>query len=408
LNVTEQKIVSEIRKRLPYHLQLLKELVNTNSGSLNVAGVKQVGNRLATEYKRIGFITEWVNLPDSMKRAGHLVAYRTGNKGKKLFLAGHLDTVFEPDMEANPWRLVNDSTVTGQGVADMKGGDVIMLAACEALQSLGLINDAGIVAYYTGDEEKTGKPEWASRQDFIQRAKACDIALGFETAQGLGTVATGRRGSSHWHLTVEAKQGHSAGIFGSNAGYGAVFETARILNEFRQQLSGEKYLTFNAGLLAGGTELNYDSAALRASVSGKTNIIPPAARASGDLRFMTEAQKEDARQRMRKIVGNSLPGTKASISFTDGFPAMEPKPGNDKLVEALNRVSLDLGYGPVQAGDPGARGAGDISWVAQYVDCIDGLGSSGTGAHAPGETMNLNHFGKLVERAAILMYRLTR
>lgn len=370
--------------------------------------MKKVGDGLATEFKRIGFNTEWVKLPDSLQRAGHLVAYRHGTKGKKLFLIGHLDTVFEPYMEANPWGMLNESIVTGQGVADMKGGDVIMLAACEALQTLGLINDATIVAYYTGDEEKTGKPEWVSRQDFIQRAKACDIALGFETAQGLGTVATGRRGSSSWHLAVQGRQGHSAGVFGANASYGAIYEAARILNDFRTQLAGEKYLTFNTGLLAGGTEMKYDSAALMATVSGKTNIISPAASASGDLRFISEAQKENAQKGMRQIVTQSLPGTSASISFSDGFPAMEPKPGNDKLVEALNRVSLDLGYSPVKAGDPGARGAGDISWVAQYVDCIDGLGASGSGAHATGETMNLNHFGKLTERAAVLIYRLTR
>jgi len=87
---------------------------------------------------------------------------------------------------------------------------------------------------------------------------------------------------------------------------------------------------------------------------------------------------------------------------------MEPKPGNLQLVQQLNDVSMAMGLGPVKAGDPGSRGAGDISWVAQYVDCIDGLGASGGGAHAPGETINMKELPRLTERAAVLVYRLTR
>jgi glutamate carboxypeptidase len=67
-----------------------------------------------------------------------------------------------------------------------------------------------------------------------------------------------------------------------------------------------------------------------------------------------------------------------------------------------------MGLGPANAGDPGSRGAGDISYVAKYVDCIDGLGASGKGAHAVGETINLKEFPLLIQRAAILIYRLTQ
>ena len=111
---------------------------------------------------------------------------------------------------------------------------------------------------------------------------------------------------------------------------------------------------------------------------------------------------------MRKIVANSLNNSKATITFKDGIPSMPPTQGNEALVKIVNDISKSLGYGEVTAGDPGARGAGDISYVAAYLDCLDGLGVSGRGAHAPGETMNLNEFPKLLKRAAILLYRLTR
>jgi len=408
LTPTEKNIAAQVAKNHAANLKLLEEIVNINSGSLNTAGVRKVAEKLETEFRKIGFTTEWVKLPDSMKRAPHLVAYHKGKKGKRIMMEGHLDTVFEPDMEANPFRLLNDSTATGQGVVDMKAGAVMMLAVCQALHQLKLIDDATIVCYFTSDEESTGKPEEVSRQDFINRAKESDIALGFETAQGFNTVAVGRRGSSSWRLNVTGEQAHSAGMFGPRTSYGANYETARILNEIRTTLEGEKYLTISPGIMAGGTELNYNPAAYGGTVSGKTNIIAPEAIVQGDLRFLGEAQKENARKSMREIAGKNLRGTTAAFTFFDGFPSMEPKPGNYELVAQLSKLSLDMGLGEVKAGDPGSRGAGDISWVAQYVDCLDGLGPSGGGAHAPGETLKLNELQKLTERAALFVYRLTR
>jgi glutamate carboxypeptidase len=289
----------------------------------------------------------------------------------------------------------------------MKGGDVVIISALKALHENGLLNDANITVYFTGDEENAGEPKSLSRGDFINRAKECDIAIAFETASSMGIVATARRGSSSWHLEVEGKQAHSSGVFGS-AGYGSIFETARIINQFREQLSNERYLTFNPGLVAGGSDLDYKSESQSASVTGKTNIISPNTVVIGDLRFLSEGQKEAARQQMRKIVADNLPGTQASISFKDGIPAMPPTEGNTALATKLNDVSMALGYGPVKPGDPGSRGAGDISYIAAYVDCLDGLGASGRGAHAPGETINLNEYPKLVKRAAIFIHRLTQ
>jgi glutamate carboxypeptidase len=310
-------------------------------------------------------------------------------------------------MAPNPYTILNDGTATGQGINDMKGGDVLVIAALKALNKQGLLDEATITVYFTGDEENAGHPRSISRGDFIERAKQHDIALAFETANGLNTVATARRGASEWKLEVEAKQAHSSGVF-SSAGYGSIYEAARIINEFREKLGKEKYLTFNPGLFIGGSEVNYDHNAQKGHASGKTNIISPKTVVIGDLRFLSEEQKEKARENMRKIVSNNLANSKATITFKDGIPAMPPTAGNESLVKIVNDVSKSLGYGEVKAGDPGARGAGDISYVAKYLNCLDGLGASGRGAHAPGETMNINEYPKLIKRAAILLYRLTR
>jgi glutamate carboxypeptidase len=407
LSKNELEVLRNIDTDMAATMQLLKESVNINSGTFNIEGVKKVGELYGKELKALGFTIEWITLPDSLKRAGHLVAYRKGKKGKRLFLIGHLDTVFEPDMTPNPYTLLNDSIATGQGINDMKGGDVLVIAALKALHKQGLLDDITITVYFTGDEENAGHPRTISRGDFIERARQHDIALAFETANGLNTVATARRGASEWRLEVEAKQAHSSGVFGS-AGYGAIYEAARIINEFREKLGNEKYLTFNPGLFIGGSEMNYDSNVQRGDASGKTNIISPKTVVIGDLRFLSEEQKEKARENMKKIVAKNLPNSKATITFKDGIPSMPPTKGNEDLVKIVNEVSKSLGYGEVKAGDPGSRGAGDISYVAEYLDCLDGLGASGRGAHAPGETMNIKEYPKLIKRAAILLYRLTR
>lgn len=408
LSDMEKKVVAWINAHRSDTEKLLEEVVNINSGTFNLEGVRKTGDVFARELQKAGLQTEWVLLPDSLKRAGHLVATTKGNKGKKIFIIGHLDTVFEPAMPAGPFTRINDSTATGQGVNDMKGGDVIVVMALQALQAMDLLKDAAITVYFTGDEEESGKPTSVSRKDFIERAKNCDLALGFETAQGLNTIAIGRRGFSSWKLDVTAKTGHSAGIFGKGSGYGAIYETTRILNQFREQLSHEKYLTFNPGIIAGGSEMTYNDEKMQATVSGKTNIISPSVVVEGDLRFLTEKQREQARLNMKSIVSTiNLQGTSATISFTDGIPAMEPTKGNDALRLWVDKVSRDLGMGPANAGDPGSRGAGDISYVAKYLDCIDGLGASGKGAHAAGETINLKELPLLIQRAAILIYRLS-
>ncbi len=405
LSKPEKDIIATVSSQLPETNAFLEKVVNINSGTLNKAGVRQVGKLMVDEFEKLGFKTEWVALPDSLNRAGHLVATRQGRTGKKLFLIGHLDTVFEKELPMESFTQVNDSTASGQGVNDMKGGDMVVIAALRALHTQKLLDDATITVYFTGDEESSGGSE--SRRDFIERAQKHDIALGFETAGGLRTVTTGRRGASSWTLNVKARSGHSSRIF-SDLGYGAIYEAVRILNEFRRTLSQEQYLTFNPGLIVGGSEVRYDPKTAKAETIGKTNIVAGTALVKGDLRFLTETQKENARARMREIVDKSLPLTKATITFADGIPSMEPSAANDGLRLQLDKLSRDMGLGPVAATDPGLRGAGDISFVAKYLPCLDGLGASGKGAHSIEETLNTKEFPLLIQRTALFLYRLTR
>lgn len=406
LSRTERKIVNTITQNNAEALAFLEQVVNVNSGTLNAKGVKEVGMVFKDAFEKIDFDVRWIDMPAEMGRAGHLFAETSGDKGKKLLLIGHLDTVFEEDSPFQTFKMVNDSIAHAPGGNDMKGGDVIVLYALKALYENNLLNDAQITVAFTGDEESTGKPLSISRKDLIEAAKQSDIALGFETSSGFNYATVARRGSSGWAVEVDGKRAHSSGIFSKKTGAGAIFEMSRILHQFYTEVKGEDLLTFNPGTLLGGTFVNFDASTSKGDVFGKSNVVAQKAMVRGGLRFISEEQKERARTKMRAIIADNLPQTSASISFTDSYPAMQPTTGNLALLDILNAVSLDLGQGEVLAYDPGKRGAADVSFVAQYVDCLDGLGTMGSGAHTPQETVNLKTFEALTKRTAILIYRL--
>lgn len=405
LTKIEKRIISSIEKNNTEAIDFLKEVVNINSGTMNHDGVKNVGMVFKKAYENINFDTRWIDMSE-VNRSGHLFAETSGNQGKKILLIGHLDTVFEADSPFQQYEQITDSTAKAPGGNDMKGGDVIMLYALKALEQNGLLKDAQVIVAYTGDEEDTGKPLSVSRKDLIDAAKRSDIALGFETSTGFNYATVARRGASGWKVEVKGKSAHSSGIFSENTGAGAIFEMSRILNEFYNEVKGEDYLTFNPGLLLGGTTVTLDEALSKGTAFGKDNVVAQTAIVEGGLRFISEEQKERARAKMRAIVSNNLPQTSAEISFTDSYPAMSPTEGNNNLLKLLNQVSMDLKQGGVEAYDPGKRGAADTSFVAEYVDCLDGLGTMGSGAHTPRETVNLKTFEDLTKRTAILIYRL--
>ena len=407
LDRAEQRVRTGIAAAREEQITYLQRVVDIPSSTLNFEGVRKVGAVFRASLDSLGFTTNWVAVPDAVGRAGHLVAEHRGRSGAvRLLLIGHLDTVVEPPGGgANFAR--EDSTARAIGGADMKGGDVVILYALKALAAAGALRDLNITIVFTGDEEHPGEPLADARRALIEAAQHSDVALAFE-AGNRSDVTVARRGASAWRVTATGRQAHSAGVFGEAAGYGAIYEVARILDAFRTQLVGEQYLTFNAATIVGGTDVTYDTVAISGTAASKLNIIPPRAIAHGDLRFISSEQLERTRERMRSIVAQHLPGTDATIVFRDEYPAMSPTPGNARLLAVYDSASRALGYGPVAALDPGRRGAGDISFVAPLIDGLDGLGALGSGSHAPGERVDLKSLKMQTERAAVLLYRLGR
>ncbi|MGB5174045.1 MAG: M20/M25/M40 family metallo-hydrolase [Thermoanaerobaculia bacterium] len=409
MDATEARIVEAVETRSEEAIIALEELVNINSGTMNPEGIRLVGAFFERELAALGFTTRWIDQPPELERGGHLFAEVDGGRGKRILMIGHLDTVFEPDSPFQRFRREGDIGY-GPGAEDMKGGNLVILFALKALRDAGVLDSTRIIVALTGDEENPGKPVEVSRRDLVEAGRRSDIALGFEAGvRDIQTATIARRGASFWTLRVTAKPAHSSGIFDDSNGAGAIFETSRILDAFYAQIRGEQYLTFNPGVILGGSSIDYDPQANRGTAFGKTNVIAETAIVHGDLRFLSAEQEKRARERMRAIVALSLPGAEAEISFEDGYPAMFPTQGNHDLLARFERVSRDLGFGELELLDPGERGAADISFVAADVEAgLAGLGPVGAKGHTVDERIDLRTLSVNTKRVAVLIYRLTR
>ena len=408
ISPAERRMIATVDAEQARTLAMLEKWVNQNSGSHNLPGVEAVGRMVRAELEPLGFQVRWIPLPHT-GRAGHLVATHKGRPGRKrLLLIGHLDTVFETDSPFQRWERQGDLG-KGPGASDDKGGDAVMIAALRAMHAAGTLRGANIEIVLTGDEEDSGNPLAVARADLVAAGKRADAALDFEgLAQdnGIDMGSIARRGVLDWTLKVTARSAHSSGVFSPTAGYGANYELARIIDAFRRELPEDK-LTFNVGLVAGGTEARLDKDEVRAEVKGKTNIIAAEAIARGDLRAISPEQLNRATAKMRAIVAQSLPGAKATIDLGDGgYPPMPPTPGNEALLAQLNVVNRDLGLIAMPPLDPLKRGAGDISFVAADVSGLVGLGPSSSGDHTVREAVDIPSIFKQAKRAAILMSRL--
>jgi glutamate carboxypeptidase len=296
---------------------LLERLVNQNSGTFNAEGVRAIAAIMDAELRALGFTTRLI---DNAKigRGPHVFAERRGRgTGKPVLLIGHMDTVFEPSSPFQKWER-NGRTAVGPGIADMKGGLVVMLAALRGLQKSGEIDSIPLTVFLTGDEEAPGEVA-ISRREFIEAGKAARAALCFETGiRGVSQdfASTARRGFVGWELRSTGVAAHSGQMFTERVGYGAAFEMSRVLDEFRQKLK-EPNMTYNVGLMLAGANAKADRSGT-SSVTGKDNIVPAEAVARGEVRALSPEQVARVKDKMYAIVAKSLPGTKSELKFEEG------------------------------------------------------------------------------------------
>jgi glutamate carboxypeptidase len=407
-SATERTLSQSVDAHRDASVALLGRVVNINSGTMNTAGVRAVGDVFRVELDGLGFRTRWVE-GAAFARAGHLVAERpAAGPSLRVLLIGHLDTVFERDSPFQRFKRLDGNRARGPATTDMKGGNVVMLLALRALREAGVLDRMDVRVYLGGDEEDPGAPLSASRAALMAAARGAEVAIGFEDGDGsFDHAVVARRGVEEWRLRVTGKPAHSSLVLNPETGAGAIYEAARILDAFRRELAPESAdVTFKPGMIVGGTSIEHPEQA-RGTAFGKTNVIAQTALVVGDLRTLAPDQLDRTRGRMREIVARSLPQANAELAFEAGYPPMAVTEGNRRLLSLLDEASRDLGLGAVEPVNPRRAGAADISFVATGVEmAIDGLGLKGSGGHTVEETADLALLAPQAKRVAVLLARL--
>jgi len=409
LDAKQQAIVNKVNNNSKSEINFIRDTVNVNSSTFNKSGVRIVSHLYEKELKKLGFKTEWIPLPDSMDRAGHLFAYNNVKNGKKVLLIGHLDTVFPKD---SPFQKFTQegNIAKGPGVIDMKGGNAIILYALKALKDQGSLNNLQITIALMGDEESPGLPKKLSRKKLMEESKNSDIALAFESANNLNEVVTARRGLAIWNLDVSAKQGHSSLISTKEFGEGAILGIAEILDKIQNETKKERYLSFNPGIIAGGVNIKENEDKTNLQASGRFNVIPKDAKSLGDIRYLSRNNLNAFITKCELIAKNFNPPIQANFTVKEEniYPPMELSNSNIELMKQLEKVNKDLGFGKLTAVDPRDKGAADIAYIDPKIPALDGLGGVGQFDHSTDEYMEIDQTIKATQRLALFLLMVSK
>ncbi|MBD0840666.1 MULTISPECIES: M20 family metallopeptidase [unclassified Streptomyces] len=374
------------RARGADYLHDLEELVSVDSGSYSAEGVNEVADWIERRLERIGFTVERVRLPsppDGHRTGDALVGRRRGTLpesegGRRILLAGHMDTVFDNGTAAaRPFR-IDGSTAYGPGVSDDKGGLLAGLTALEILCDLGADAYDELVLLATPDEE-IGSP--ASRPLIEATAAGVHFGLGLECARENGDLVIARKGVADFRLTVTGRAAH-AGIEperGANAALAAAHLTVAL-----QALNGHwDDVTVNVGVVRAGT---------------RANIVCPRAELRIEVRAATTADIQRVTRAIREAADQpGVPGVTVEVEQLDLCPPMEDTPASRRMFDHARAAARAAG---IELGAAATGGVGDANFIAGAgIPVLDGLGPVGGADHTPQEWLDVT---SVPQRIALL------
>jgi len=398
INAEERELVNWLESQEEEMIALLERLTNINSGSLNKDGVDQMAAFFASELRELGFSTstlpgDVIEMPScpgskySIDVADHLLATRPGDSSR-LLLMGHMDTVFPPDSPFQSFRREGD-TVYGPGVADMKGGLVIMLYALKALAEFGQLDGISMSILLNSDEEMGSL---SSRKFLEEQAREHDWGLVYESS-GTNNLTRQRKGLGQARFVVNGRASHAGGAH--EQGRSAIKELAYKIVEIENMTNYESGVTVNVGIVSGGEA---------------RNTVAPCAEALIDLRYPEPEQGIDAAAQFESIFGEvlSYPVDSGEIT-TDSWinlhrPPKIPTEESDYLMDKARDIGRLLGQ-ELGVTDSGGGTDGSLT-QAVGLPTQDSLGIAGTGAHSNREEARVSSLVERAQLSAVLIQRL--
>lgn len=373
---TEAQITAWLATQQDAMVAMLKEMVNTDSGSYNKPGIDAVGavvQRFMAEQNIPVEVVRQQKHGDCLKAAPAWDGPQ-GNAGGNIVLMGHRDTVFPDGEVAKRPFTIKDGIAYGPGVADMKAGLVMNCFILAAFAKFGGA-PAPLVGLFTGDEE-IGSPE--GRAVIEQEARRARVVFNSEPGRASGNVVTGRKGGVFSAFRITGKAAHSGGAF--TQGISAIEELARKIQAIHALTNLDRGITLNVGLVSGGQSVN---------------TVAPWAEGQIDLRYVHPEDRDDIMARIGAIIDRSyVPGTKAELTIKGEFVPLTQTPTAKKLFEIYVDAAAATGF---QTSGEFSGGCADSGFTAQMgAPTICAVGPVGGNAHSPDEFMRID---SLVPRA---------
>lgn len=373
--MSESEITAWLAAQHDAMVDLLREMVNIDSGSYNKPGIDAVGAVIRRFLESHGLTVETIPQSrhgDCLRAA--IPGQQAGNAGKAIMLMGHRDTVF-PDGEASrrPFT-VRDGIAYGPGVADMKAGLTMNCFVLAAFAKFGGA-PAPLVGLFTGDEE-IGSPE--GRPVIEAEARKARVVFNSEPGRVSGNVVTGRKGGVFMQMRITGRAAHSGGNF--QAGVSAIEELARKVQAIHALTDLDRGITLNVGLVSGGQSVN---------------TVAPWAEGQIDLRYVEQADRDDIMAKINAIIARSfVPGTQAEMWVRGEFLPLTQTPAAARLFELYVGSATASGF---KTGGEFTGGCADSGFTAAVgAPTLCAVGPVGGNAHTEQEFLRLD---SLVPRA---------
>ncbi|MBK8989126.1 MAG: M20/M25/M40 family metallo-hydrolase [Chloroflexi bacterium] len=367
----QQQVHAYLQTKLPDYLALLRRMVDINSFTANPTGVDELGRLTAAAFEALGFTA--VFIPSANPDFGHhLLLNRPGQSGRQIGLVSHLDTVFPPDEEIRhhfAWR-EDGARIYGPGTVDIKGGTLIIYMMLDALQAItpAVYNDVTWTILLDASEETNGMDFGQLCIEQLGSALACLIFEGGYMENGRAKVVVARKGMATYHLEAEGKASHAGSAH--EQGANAIVQMADVVQQVAAMTDYGRGLTFNPGVISGGTVTN--RVPHQASLDVEMRAFDPAVYAAGVAGMLAWNGRSSRRS------SDGYFACRVSVAVTRQTQPWPRNPATDHLFAIWQAAGEALGI-RVEPEERGGLSDGNYFW--HLIPSLDGLGASGGNAH---------------------------
>ncbi|MHC1759242.1 MAG: M20 family metallopeptidase [Negativicutes bacterium] len=370
-------LINAIEAKQEKMVKFLEHLVNIDSGPDCPEGISEVAHIIGEKLAEMNFEVEYLDYPGICT---HLRAKRKGSGDKDVMIIGHYDTLFPKGAAAARPFTIKDGRAYGPGVLDMKGGITIALFALEALYEAGW-DDKNMTVLLCGDED-TNHPYTDAPELFEKEAYGKYAVFNMETASAGQAVLVGRKGNMHPEIVVKGVSAHAGADL--TKGANAIVALSQKIIEVNRLNDFERGLTFNPGVITGGTV---------------PNAVPDYASIKIDMRYLTAADRDKGIESLKQIASHiHVPGTSAEVvHLKENMTVMEVTEGNLRLYEVVKQQGNKLG---IDVKSKIGGGSSDSGWTVRAgAPTLCSMGAIGEFNHTDREYILVD---SLVERTKLL------